>query len=157
MIDAFVRFVALFKNKIIGVVTAIACYVIYVKYLKPLNFTNPLPGAEITSNYNDDRGKTLHNGVDLAGKIGTEVLAAEAGTATTHNDKKSGNNVRITHKNGYYSSYSHLKEFKIKDGETVKRGQVIGTVGITGATTGPHLHFVMKKDGKTINPLTKIA
>lgn len=158
MIDAFVRFVGLFKYRVWGVILAVICVFVYKKYLAKVTFINPLTGAKLTSKFNEYRGaKGYHNGIDLAEKVGTPIVAASSGTIATGNNAASGNYIIITHKQGYKSSYSHLGKYTVKNGQNVSKGQQIGTVGITGATTGPHLHFTIKKDGTNIDPLPLIS
>jgi murein DD-endopeptidase MepM/ murein hydrolase activator NlpD len=119
----------------------------------------------VTSEFNPKRrnpvtGKiTPHEGIDLAASIGTELYAAAAGTVTAvgydpTEDGKSGNRITIKHANGYYTKYSHMKNqtWKVKKGQKVERGQLIGYSGDTGRVTGPHLHFGVKKSGTWINP-----
>ena len=97
-----------------------------------------------------------HLGVDYAARRGTPVHAAGDGVviyaarAGTY-----GNLVRIRHSDGYETRYAHLKSFRrgIHRGSHVKKGQVIAYVGTTGRSTGPHLHFELRKRGRAINPL----
>ena len=97
-----------------------------------------------------------HTGLDLAGRIGEPVLAAEAGTvleagwAETHGF---GNYILIDHGVGYQTLYGHLSVIRVKAGQAVVRGQRIGDVGSTGVSTGPHLHFEMHLDGRPVDPL----
>jgi murein DD-endopeptidase MepM/ murein hydrolase activator NlpD len=63
-----------------------------------------------------------------------------------------GNTVVVDHQNGYKSSYSHLKDIRVRKGRSVSKGGIIGTVGVTGNSSGAHLHYEIMKDGKRINP-----
>jgi murein DD-endopeptidase MepM/ murein hydrolase activator NlpD len=64
--------------------------------------------------------------------------------------------VKIDHGNGYMTVYGHLSEFKVKRGQKVKRGDVIALMGNTGHSTGPHVHYEVFKDGRTVNPLNYV-
>lgn len=98
-------------------------------------------------------GYPNHTGIDLAAPQGTAVTAAAPGTVThTGPEGSYGNTVVIDHGNGYKTRYAHLFSWKVNTGATVNQGQLIGLVGSTGYSTGPHLHFEVIKDGKFINP-----
>lgn len=87
---------------------------------------------------------TLHTGTDIAGTgLGSPVYASDNGTVVTSEFNKSGygNYIIINHNNGYYTSYAHMNQRVAQVGDTVAKGQVIGYVGSTGRSTGPHLHF----------------
>jgi len=97
----------------------------------------------------------MHAGVDFAAPRGTPVLAAGSGTVERANRFGSfGNYIRIRHTDGYKTAYAHLKGFArgVKAGAYVKQDQVIGYVGTTGRSTGPHLHYEVIHNGKKINP-----
>ena len=64
-----------------------------------------------------------------------------------------GNLIVLQHENGYTTRYAHLSRFKVKRGQKVREGQEIGRAGSTGVSTGPHLHFEVRRNGKSINPL----
>jgi len=92
-----------------------------------------------------------HKGIDIASEIGTEVIAVEDGTVTrSYYSKTYGNVVFIQHKEGYETVYAHLKARKVKQGEHVKKGEIIGLIGSTGNSSGPHLHFEVHKNEWTI-------
>jgi murein DD-endopeptidase MepM/ murein hydrolase activator NlpD len=102
-----------------------------------------------------------HEGVDYGGKEGDLVFAAADGVVKliAKDDGKHpyGNQIRLTHKSGpdtFETIYAHLRGFvsELKQGDTVKAGQQIGTLGSTGNSTGPHLHFSVKKNGALVNP-----
>ncbi len=100
--------------------------------------------------------KKLHNGVDFAAPYGTPVWACQAGRVTCASRKgANGNLVGIQHAESLQSFYAHLQRFAagIKPGAQVRERQVIGYVGSTGRSTGPHLHFGLKKGGRFIDPL----
>ncbi|MBR2405295.1 MAG: M23 family metallopeptidase [Clostridia bacterium] len=101
---------------------------------------------------------SFHNGIDIAANAGTEVCAIEDGTVekSTYN-QYSGNFVVIKHTGDYTSSYAHLAESRVSEGQMVKKGDIIGLVGSTGAATGPHLHMEIRNDGNPINPMELIG
>ncbi|MBN1882967.1 MAG: peptidoglycan DD-metalloendopeptidase family protein [Deltaproteobacteria bacterium] len=96
----------------------------------------------------------MHRGMDISGKSGTPVLAARDGTVTFAGVKGGyGNIVILSHQDGYETRYAHLSSIKASVGDTVKTGDVIGLMGSTGRSTGPHLHFEIRKDDTARNPL----
>ncbi|MEO1544721.1 MAG: M23 family metallopeptidase [Pseudomonadota bacterium] len=100
--------------------------------------------------------RKMHNGVDWAARSGTPILAAGKGTITFAGRKgANGNYVRIRHANGYQTSYSHMRRFArgVKAGVRVRQGQVIGYVGSTGLSSGPHLHFEVLVNKRPVNPM----
>ncbi len=100
---------------------------------------------------------SFHNGIDIAANTGTEVRAIDEGTVekSTYN-QYSGNFVVISHTGGYTSSYAHLAESRVAAGQKIKKGDIIGLVGSTGAATGPHLHMEIRNDGNPIDPMELI-
>jgi len=120
----------------------------------------PVNGARLSSSYGHRKHpilgyRKLHAGVDFAAPRGTPVLAAGSGTVERANRYGSyGNYIRIRHTDGYKTAYAHLKGFArgVKSGAYVKQDQVIGYVGTTGRSTGPHLHYEVHHHGKKINP-----
>lgn len=126
----------------------------------------PIDGARISSGFGKRRHPILgynkmHKGVDFAAPTGTPVMAA--GTATVEFAGKNGsygNYVRLRHSNGYKTAYAHLSRFGagIKKGQSVRQGHVIGYVGTTGRSTGPHLHYEVLVSDKQVDPKTiKVA
>jgi murein DD-endopeptidase MepM/ murein hydrolase activator NlpD len=100
------------------------------------------------------RTQRFHAGIDFTAPRGVEVYATADGVVA---EVKSelwgyGQHIIINHKNGYTTLYAHLSKFKIKKGEKVKRGQLIGLVGSTGKSTAPHLHYEVHRNGTPINP-----
>ncbi|MCW5804106.1 MAG: M23 family metallopeptidase [Deltaproteobacteria bacterium] len=94
-----------------------------------------------------------HPGVDLAAAMGTPVAAASGGTVTHAGPAGTyGNLVMIKHDNGFETRYAHLSAVDVKAGQRVAAGELVGKVGSTGYSTGPHLHFEVRKDGKTLDP-----
>ena len=95
-----------------------------------------------------------HGGLDFAGKSGTEIVAAADGVVSWSRERYGyGNLVEINHGNGYVTLYAHNQKNLVALGETVRQGQTIALMGSTGRATGPHLHFEVHKDGKSVNPL----
>ncbi|MFG1394702.1 peptidoglycan DD-metalloendopeptidase family protein [Xanthobacter agilis] len=98
----------------------------------------------------------LHTGVDWAGPIGTPIYAAGNGTITYANWKSGyGKHTEIQHANGYVTTYSHQSGFArgIREGMTVRQGQLIGYLGSTGLSTGPHVHYEVKINGNFVDPM----
>ncbi|MCS6105224.1 peptidase M23 [Clostridium botulinum] len=112
----------------------------------------PTRGRYITSKFGPRWGKT-HNGIDIAGNTGDPVTAAfngvieEAGVVSGY-----GNMIKIKHEDGLETLYGHLSSIHVKKGQEIKKGDVIGAVGSTGRSTGPHLHFELRSKGTPINP-----
>lgn len=97
--------------------------------------------------------KMLHHGVDFKAPLGTPIIATADGVIEfADNEEKYGLKVVIQHDDEYKSLYAHLSEIKVKAGEQVKKGTVIGLVGNTGISTAPHLHYEIIKNGKAVNP-----
>lgn len=100
---------------------------------------------------------TGHRAIDYAAAYGTPIRAVGDGTVTMASWNGSyGNMVKIRHNGTYSTNYAHMSKFAVKKGNHVKQGDVIGYVGSTGFSTGPHVHFEMVKNGVKINPLTEV-
>jgi len=98
--------------------------------------------------------EVIHNGIDLKAKEGVSVLAAAGGKVVkASNEEGWGNLVVVEHGDGFESWYAHLKDFNVTAGQGIQKGQTIGHVGNTGNSTGPHLHFEIRLEGKCVNPL----
>ena len=101
---------------------------------------------------------SFHSGVDIAGNTGDTVKATEEGEVTSVSyDNYSGNLVVITHSDGYSSLYAHLYDSSVRVGDKVEKGEKIARMGSTGLSTGPHLHFEIRKDNEPQDPLGLIA
>lgn len=97
--------------------------------------------------------KTMHKGLDFAGKSGSEILAVADGIVSwTGNRSGYGQMIDIDHGNGYISRYAHNKKLIVSVGMRVTKGQAIALMGSTGRSTGPHVHFEILRDGKVLNP-----
>lgn len=136
-------------------------------------FAWPTPGfTYLSSEWYEDRAVYNHGGIDIAGSgiMGTPVVAAADGvvidsySGCTHNWGKSyscgcgggyGNYVMISHSGGKMTVYGHLTSLTVSTGQTVSRGQVIGYVGSTGNSTGPHLHYECRLNGVRYNPMSE--
>jgi len=116
----------------------------------------------ITSNYGYrtspfDGTRQFHSGLDIGGPIGGSIRAAMAGRVSQVGfDNSFGNYVVISHHSGYRTLYAHMSEVRVKTGAYVETGQRIGDIGISGLTTGPHVHFTVYKNGVTVNPRSLI-
>ena len=100
----------------------------------------------------------MHNGIDLACPQGTPIYATRAGRVTTASYQAggAGNYVSINHLDGFSSIYMHMTHYVVYPGQNVAQGQLIGYVGSTGISTGPHLHFGISYAGTYVNPLAYI-
>ena len=123
--------------------------------LAPVDFTR------ISSNFNPNRlhpiykTKRPHRGTDYAAPTGTPVFAAGDGRVVKAGySRANGNYIFIQHGEQYVTRYLHLHKRKVKQGQRVSQSQVIGTVGSTGAATGPHLHYEFLMNGVHRNPRT---
>jgi murein DD-endopeptidase MepM/ murein hydrolase activator NlpD len=100
------------------------------------------------------RKRAYHAGIDVANRIGTSVTAAQAGKVTYVGYKGNyGKTIIIAHQQGYTTLYGHLDKILVKRGQVIRQGERIGTVGNTGRSTGPHLHFEIHHYGKILDPL----
>ncbi|MCV9926594.1 M23 family metallopeptidase [Flavobacterium sp. LS1R49] len=99
--------------------------------------------------------RKMHEGMDFTAKVGTPVYATGDGVVDRADNNASGfgNHVVIRHGFGYETLYAHLSKYNCRPGQRVKRGDVIGYVGSTGRSEGPHCHYEVHKDGKVVNPL----
>ena len=94
-----------------------------------------------------------HDGIDVAAPEGTPVVAAKAGVVTRAEDAGAyGLVLVIDHGEGLETRYAHLKDFAVRPGQRVEAGAKVGTVGMSGRTTGPHLHFEVRNSGQALDP-----
>lgn len=122
---------------------------ILAAWLKPV--TGPVSSG-YGNRYHDGKMQ-FHNGIDIAVPIGTPVLSPADGEVTSiYSNATGGNQLIVTHANGYQSGYAHLKSYNVYVGQKVSRGQKIAYSGNTGNSTGPHLHFTVRLHGNHINP-----
>jgi murein DD-endopeptidase MepM/ murein hydrolase activator NlpD len=131
------------------------------KNIRGFLLRTPVDGARITSNFGARRHPILgytrmHQGIDFGARAGTPILSAGAGVVSFSGRAGGyGNQVRVKHQGGWETSYSHMSRFAkgIKNGQRVAQGQVIGYVGSTGMSTGPHLHYEIALNGRKQNPV----
>ena len=115
---------------------------------------DPVKGR-ITSRYGT-RQSGFHNGTDIAVPVGTKVRSPWRGkVAGVISNNAGGLQMVIDHPNGYRTGYAHLSAFRVSAGQKVIRGQVIALSGNTGGSTGPHLHFTLRKNGQLVDPESK--
>jgi murein DD-endopeptidase MepM/ murein hydrolase activator NlpD len=130
----------------------------------PLELKQIVPGAVVTQGFGctpyefepiDDScpQRHFHSGIDLAATAGTPVHAAAAGVARVLDGPGYGIHVLIRHDARTQTLYGHLLQAMVGDGQEVARGQLLGLVGSTGNSTGPHLHFEVRRDGFPLDPL----
>jgi len=107
-------------------------------------------GMRVNNEYGMSR---FHDGIDFAANRGTPIFADGDGVIIDSNfDNGYGHHVQIDHQNGYVSFYGHMNSRKVINGQTVSRGDTIGTVGSTGVSTGFHLHYKVSYNGTPVNP-----
>ena len=101
--------------------------------------------------------KQFHSGIDIGNKTGTPVYATADGVVKFAGRSGGlGNLITVNHGYGYQTRYAHLSKIKVNRGHKVRRGDLIGLIGSTGYSTGPHLHYEVIKNGKSVNPLEYI-
>lgn len=119
----------------------------------------PLDVVMVTSEFGERihpiaGGLRFHAGVDLSAEDGERVLSAGKGVVVFAGwSGGHGKRVDVRHRSGWFSSYSHLSMTLVREGESVDRGDLIGLVGSTGVSTGPHLHFEVRRNGTHVDPL----
>ena len=129
----------------------------YLRIIKYMPLGKPIEG-KVSSSFgtrNDplNRKKSIHEGVDIRAERGEEIRSTAAGVVIkAFKNGGYGNYVEIDHGNGYQTVYAHMQEYLVKKGQSVKRGQVIGLVGSTGRSTGPHLHYEIRLNKKPVSP-----
>ena len=104
--------------------------------------THPVTGEKVT----------FHKGIDLTASTGTPVYAARSGVANVYSTETGGNTVSLNHQDGFKTNYLHLDSYVVKKGDWVAAGQLIGYVGSSGRSTGPHLHYAVYKNGEAVDP-----
>ncbi|MDN5926683.1 MAG: M23 family metallopeptidase [Hyphomicrobiales bacterium] len=128
--------------------------------IRKVPIANPAPGAVVTSAFGFRRDpilgvSALHPGIDFRDAVGSNVPATAAGVVTRAGRAGGyGNMVEIDHGGGYSTRYAHLSEIDVKVGDKVARGETLGKSGSTGRSTGPHLHYEVRHNGKAVNPVS---
>ena len=132
--------------------------------MRPMLFSEPVPGHAINSKFGLRRlggepGARQHKGVDIAAPKGTSVLAAAEGQVlrSGYDAGGYGNFIELRHPNGMTTLYGHLSRVDVASGDEIAPGGRIGLVGSTGYSTGPHLHFEVRRNGGQINPAKVIG
>ncbi len=119
----------------------------------------PVPSSNRISSHFGKRWGKMHTGVDIPARHGAHIVAAEDGTVVYSGAKLGayGNTTIIFHGQGRYTVYAHSKTLYTVKGQRVSRGEVIATVGSTGKSTAPHLHFELRERGNALDPRTYLA
>lgn len=132
--------------------------------MRPMLFAEPVRGHAINSKFGMRRlggepGARQHKGVDIAAPMGTTVYGAAEGVVLRigYDPEGYGNFIEMRHPNGMTSLYGHLSRVDVASGDTVTTGQRIGLIGSTGYSTGPHLHFEVRRNGAQVNPAKVIG
>lgn len=131
----------------------------YLSAVRAMPLGKPISGS-ISSRFGKridpvNQKKAFHEGVDIRGKRGDKIRATASGKVIkAFKNSGYGNYVEISHGNGYITAYGHMQNYLVKKGEFVEQGQVIGQVGSSGRSTGPHLHYEIRLNKKLINPAT---
>jgi murein DD-endopeptidase MepM/ murein hydrolase activator NlpD len=130
----------------------------YLRAIQLMPVGRPVPGT-VSSRYGRrsdplNKKKAFHEGVDIRGKRGERVRTTAGGTVLKALKNGSyGNYVEIDHGNGYRTIYAHMQNYLVRKGEKVKQGDVIGQVGNSGRSTGPHLHYEIQRNNKPVDPV----
>ena len=130
---------------------------------EPVRLSNPLPEGRVTWGWGPGHldpfthKKVSHTGIDLAAPTGTRVVAPANGVVRVATENygvspAAGTVILIDHANGLSTFFAHLHSLEVVEGQRVERGAVVGTVGSTGKSTGPHLHFEVRRDGESADP-----
>ncbi|PLK71484.1 peptidase [Rhizobium sp. TH135] len=126
---------------------------------KRLPFANPAPGQEITSRFGNRPdpffgGLAMHAGIDFRAPTGTEIRSTGSGKVVTAGFSGGyGNMVEVDHGLGLTTRYGHMSRVLVSEGDTVEPGQLIGLSGSTGRSTGPHLHYEVRRNGDPVDPM----
>ncbi len=129
----------------------------YLKKADAIPLGRPINGR-ITSSFGKRRDPfngriSFHDGIDIKGRKGEKIYATAGGVVTIAGRKGGyGKYLELHHEDGYVTAYAHMHKILVKRGQRVKRGDVIGLVGNTGRSTGPHLHYEIRRNNKLLNP-----
>lgn len=133
----------------------------YARIIKRIPLGSPGTGP-ITSRFGPRKDpingkRSMHEGLDFRGRTGEKIYATADGVVKrAFTNGSYGKYVEIDHQNGYITAFAHMRSYVVRKGDRVQRGQLIGLVGNTGRSTGPHLHYEVKYKGKPVNPLKYI-
>ncbi|MEG0518916.1 MAG: M23 family metallopeptidase [Bacteroidales bacterium] len=131
--------------------------VLFIPSIVPIrDFSIGQTGASVGQKINPFyKSVAMHNGIDLLGAMGTEILAPAAGTVefVSRKGKKEGNTIVINHGNGYVTKYMQVGDILVREGQKVSQGNVIGRVGSSGMSFAPHLHYEILYKGKVMDPV----
>ena len=134
-------------DEVVAVGSKVSTYVASGRFIRPSR-------GIITSRFGRRSRGDYHTGVDFASSVGTKIVAADSGTVSFVGwNGGYGRCLMINHGNGYQTLYGHTSRIYVKQGQSVKKGQVIAAVGSTGNSTGPHVHFEVRLNGASQNPL----
>lgn len=131
----------------------------FAPYSVTVGAYNPVEGGKLSSKFGfrkDPFTKKMafHGGMDISAKEGTRIAAAYNGTVKkVGKHDKAGNYILLKHEGGLETFYCHCKEVLVKEGTVIRAGETIATIGSTGNSTGPHLHFEIRINGVKYNPL----
>jgi murein DD-endopeptidase MepM/ murein hydrolase activator NlpD len=129
-----------------------------LKTIRLIPLGRPVPGS-ISSKFGKradplNKKKAVHEGVDIRGKKGERIQATASGKVIkAFKNGSYGNYVKIDHGNGYHTIYAHMQNYLVNKGETIEQGHVVGQVGSSGRSTGPHLHYEILLNNRPINPV----
>lgn len=116
-------------------------------------FIWPVPGSKRVSSHFGKRGRGHHDGVDIAAPTGTHIIASARGVVSFAGYMRGyGKTVIVKHANGHHTVYAHTNKYFVSKGQSVSQGEVIAKVGSTGRSSGPHLHFEIRKNNLVRNP-----
>jgi murein DD-endopeptidase MepM/ murein hydrolase activator NlpD len=123
-------------------------------FIAPLDLSKAKVSAKFGQRVHPTTGKSvLHTGLDLASRPGEPVVAASSGKVIKAVfDADRGNHIVIRHDDTFETSYSHLNSIAVRPGQLIASGALIGSVGSTGLSSGPHLHYEVIKNGKAVDP-----
>jgi len=148
-----------FEDSINGLDTALDRLDAARRTAKKLPFGNPAPGSTVTSRFGNRTDPflgrlALHAGIDFRARTGTEVHATGAGKVTLAGSNGGyGNMVEVDHGNGLATRYAHLSRVLVKVGDRVETGDAVGLSGTTGRSTGPHIHYEVRRNGRAVDPM----
>ncbi|MGI9352417.1 MAG: M23 family metallopeptidase [Rhizobiaceae bacterium] len=147
-----------FETHLLALEQSLKLYDSVSSVAKTVPLGTPVTGAKLSSRYGMrvdpfNKRMAMHGGLDFKAKRGTPVKATGYGVVLKAGRQGGyGKVVEIKHKNGYTTRYAHLSRIKVQIGQHVTKGEIIGKVGSTGRSTGPHLHYEVRKNDKTRNP-----